>query len=280
MEYDGTLCVRTIGYFQDYALLAGMRPVLDEAITTPILATCPRLLLEAAKKGRATPGKEDDVPAGALQNGGGGGGGRRGEVVVHIRLCNAPYHSYAYYDYSNYFQHVLPRALAAAAREDFQNSGGPNDSIGGGPAGNKQQQQQQQRKPRVTVVSSCDPRRGVVKDLVRQFNATVAPKRSAVADFCYLATARRLVVTESTFGWWAAYVAVPGAKEVHFPGDGAMPLPYDLDPEKVYFHDVRKGQFFGRANAASGKIKYELKAAGHVNATNPVKGKRPKSQRA
>ena len=41
--------------------------------------------------------------------------------------------------------------------------------------------------PRVTVVSSCDSKRGgAVKELVQRFNATIAPKRSAVADFCYL----------------------------------------------------------------------------------------------
>ena len=44
-------------------------------------------------------------------------GPRSGEVVVHIRLCTAPYHSYAYYDLSNYFKHVIPRALRAAAAE-------------------------------------------------------------------------------------------------------------------------------------------------------------------
>ena len=222
---SGTLCVRTIGYFQDYALLAGMRPVLDDAITRPVLSACTRLTASRQS--------------------------RRHEVVVHVRLCSAPYHSYAYYDYSNYFKHVVPRALQAAGGD---------------------------RPAYVTVVSSCDPRRpGAVKELVSHFNATVAPKRSAVEDFCYLATAKHLVVTESTFGWWGAYLAVPNAREVHFPGDGAMPLPYDLDTSKVRFHDVRKGRFHGRADE-EGKLKYELTATGHANATSAVK-KKPKRWR-
>mmetsp|Transcript_44065 Transcript_44065/g.99571 ORF Transcript_44065/g.99571 Transcript_44065/m.99571 type:complete len:598 (-) Transcript_44065:123-1916(-) len=201
-----TLCAKTLGYFQDYALFAGMAPLVHAVIGQPIYKRC------AASFKPPPPN----------------------EVVVHIRLCSGKFHSYNYYNVENYFSHVLPRALDSARL------------VSGEAA------------PVVKVISGCDRHKsGAVKELVEHFNATLPAKRrtTAVEDFCYLTRAKSVVVTESTFGWWGAYLAVPHAKEVHFPGEGAMPLPYDLDAGKVFFHDVTKGRFFGKADR-EGKIVY------------------------
>ena len=69
---------------------------------------------------------------------------------------------------------------------------------------------------RIKIVTACNPRRnGVVKDLLENVpNAEVAKARlvlrrrpkSVAADFAYMARAKRLVVTESTFSFWAAFL--------------------------------------------------------------------------
>lgn len=210
---ESTLCVKTLGYWQDYSIFAGMKPKLDALLTKPLLEEC-------AAKFSLRP--RDPV--------------RASEVSVHVRLCATPHHSYGYYGHENYFGFVLPAALARAA--DAARAGGKTL-----PA------------PSVRVVSQCDASKaGAVRDLVAKFNASLLPggrQRSAAEDLCYLATSNRLVVTESTFGWWGAYLASGNAAEVNLPFEGTMPLPYDLEhlagSASVFFHDTKQRRFFGRA---------------------------------
>ena len=114
---------------------------------------------------------------------------------------------------------------------------------------------------RVKVCAACDATRpGVVRDLVRHLNATVvSPRvvgdgrsRSVEADFAYLARATRLVVTESTYSWWAAYVGA--ATEVHAPGVGTVPVP--ADEHRYVFHDIASRKYWGRWDAAAREIRY------------------------
>ena len=68
----------------------------------------------------------------------------------------------------------------------------------------------------------------------------------------YLARATRLVVTESTYSWWAAYVGA--ATEIHAPGVGIVPVPAG-DPRYV-FHDIASRRYWGRWDPAAREIRY------------------------
>lgn len=140
------------------------------------------------------------------------------DVVCHVRLCDGPVHSYQYFDYETYFRRV------------FESARGP-----------------------VKVVTRCSPaRKGVVQDLVRFENAEVVrPKlldgdgEESAADFVYLSRATRLVITESTFSWWAAFLN-RRAEAVHAPARGVVPVAYDR--AHFVFHDPHRGKYFGRYN--------------------------------
>lgn len=196
LSRDHVTCLKTLGYWQHYALYRGLGPALRA-----------HLKLQALRLSESP--KEDDV-------------------VIHVRLCKAQ-HSYRLYTYENYFRHVFSRL------------------------GNW--------RGRVRVCSACDPRKpGIVKDLVTHLNATVAAPyvegdgrgRSVEADFLYFARASRLVVTESTYSWWAAYVG--DAREIHAPGVGTVPVPAG-EPRYV-FHDIAGKRYWGRWDAGARQITY------------------------
>ena len=73
-----------------------------------------------------------------------------------------------------------------------------------------------------------------------------------IEDFTYLTRAKRLIVTESTFAWWAAFLG--NADEIHAPGSGRMPVPAG-EPRYV-FHDMHSRQYWGRYDATRGTIVY------------------------
>ena len=74
-----------------------------------------------------------------------------------------------------------------------------------------------------------------------------------MAPLCsYLARATRLVVTESTYSWWAAYVGA--ATEVHAPGVGTVPVP--ADEHRYVFHDIASRKYWGRWDPAAREIRY------------------------
>jgi hypothetical protein len=153
------------------------------------------------------------------------------DVVVHVRLCDGPVHQYKYYSWKNYFSHVLPRL--------------------------------QPPPKRIKIVTACNPRRnGVVKDLLENVpNAEVAKPRlrgspttakSVAADFAFMARAKRLVVTESTFSFWAAFLG--DAHEVHAPSAGVLPAP--LGEAGYVFHDVEAKAYWGLYNATARRVAY------------------------
>jgi hypothetical protein len=69
-------------------------------------------------------------------------------------------------------------------------------------------------------------------------------------------SARRLVVAESTFSWWAAVLG--GAREVHAPGAGAVPVPYA--EQRYVFHDAAQGRYWGNWSSASNAVEYAYAA--------------------
>ena len=152
------------------------------------------------------------------------------DVVVHVRLCKTPYHFYQYLDYPTYFAPIL-KGMA-----DVRS---------------------------IKVISACDPKsNGVVKDLVDKANATIATPfvrgaegrkgRSVAADFAYLARAKRLIVTESTYSWWAAFLGA--ADVVHAPGSGVVPVPA-REPRYV-FHDAKARTYWGAYNDTARALVY------------------------
>ena len=198
-------CVKFISYFQDYALFRGLMPSLRDWLP---------LRVDRTLSARPSPL----------------------DIVIHVRLCKTHFHSYRYYDLANYFNYILPQMLLE-------------------PGGH------------LRVLSTCDPAKGgVVKDLIDNFGAihtkphlvleTKSSRRlqqqrphteimgvpSAPADFLYLAQAKRLIICESTFSWWAAVLS--NATEIHAPGSGVVPVAWD-DPRFV-FHDIGQKRYWGR----------------------------------
>ncbi|KAJ1460646.1 hypothetical protein M885DRAFT_331750 [Pelagophyceae sp. CCMP2097] len=184
-------CIRLIGFFQDYVLYRDLTPLLRSwlPMKRPSLSEEPKKF----------------------------------DVVVHIRLCNAPYHVYRYYSVGNYFGTILDVLAPRAAKR------------GGG----------------VRVITTCDASKpGVTRDLVEHYGARVVKptlaadghRNTAAADFFYLARAKTLVVSESTFSYWAALLGE--AQTVHAPGSGAVPVPWH-EP-RYTFHDVVEGTFWGK----------------------------------
>jgi len=154
------------------------------------------------------------------------------EIVAHVRLCNGPMHYYRYYDLDNYFKPILDQY--------------PNRTL--------------------KVITGCDAKkRGIVNDLVTIYGAKVAQPRfreenttvvrSIAADFLYLARAKTLIVTESTYGFWAAFLSQ--ASTVHAPADGSVPVPY-LENNYV-FHDIKKAKYWGHYDPTSKSILYAEK---------------------
>lgn len=68
-----------------------------------------------------------------------------------------------------------------------------------------------------------------------------------------MSRAKRIVVTESTYSWWAAFLGQ--AHEVHAPGSGVVPVPYQ---ERHYvFHDINDHRYWGRYNTSAKAVVYE-----------------------
>lgn len=173
-------CVKLLGYFQDYSLLAGLMPLVRQW-----LPLRPRRLAE-------TP-----LPT---------------DIVVHVRLCRTNFHAYTYYSVENYYGPILDRLTGD-----------------------------------VKLVTACPiDKRGVAMDLVRKYGATLVrpagASRDTAADFVYMTRATTLVISESTFSWWAA--ALSNATQVHAPGLKAAIAPAWDDPRYV-FHDVHTKRYWG-----------------------------------
>lgn len=156
-------CLKLIGYFQDYVLVKDQLELIREWLPM------------RESKG---PGPKD--------------------IVVHVRLCNGPLHSYAYCD-KRYYETIL---------KDME---GP-----------------------VKIVTTCD--NGVVNKLSGKI-----VNRGPANDFLYLAQAKRLIICESTFSWWAAMLS--NATEIHAPASGVVPVAFD-DP-RFTFHEPDGSQFSG-----------------------------------
>ena len=203
-----TTCVKALGYFQDYALLRGAGETLRSNL----------LRAPSANERPLTEEPSSD------------------DVVIHVRLCNGPYHFYRYYDVPNYFRPILHEMSDS---DEF---------------------------PPIKIITGCDPKQpGVVRDLIETFHAQVAHPalsnqgshhRSIAADFLYLTRATTLIVTESTFGFWAAFLNRV-AHTIHAPADGSVPVPY-LEPNYV-FHDIHRSAFWGVFHNDSNSIVFPIR---------------------
>ena len=66
------------------------------------------------------------------------------DVVLHVRLCDSPFHYYKYYDVHTYFGPILARLRP-------------------------------EKGGRLRLVTTCDPKKvGVAADLVRDYGAIIA----------------------------------------------------------------------------------------------------------
>uniref|UniRef100_A0A7S3JMN3 Glycosyl transferase family 11 n=1 Tax=Aureoumbra lagunensis TaxID=44058 RepID=A0A7S3JMN3_9STRA len=203
---DRLRCIKFIGYFQEYALYRGLLPLVRQWLPFRL----DRRITEL-------PSTKD--------------------LVIHIRLCNAPYHVYKYFDIDNYFGPLLQRIKPR-----------PGGSI--------------------RIITTCQAKdRGVTEELKKPpFHAIVTrpllydstnsqlDKASGLAaDFLYLAHATRLIICESTFSWWAAILS--NATEIHAPASGMVPVAID-DPRFV-FHDIVKRRYFGKPDIDHTTIAYQ-----------------------
>ena len=76
-----------------------------------------------------------------------------------------------------------------------------------------------------------------------------------------MARARRIVVTESTFSFWAAFLG--RADEIHAPGASILPIPL-AEPGYV-FHDVKSERYWGRWNGTKRNVDYAYTGEGEVS---------------
>ena len=104
------------------------------------------------------------------------------------------------------------------------------------------------------VACHCAANHPTVAALAARYGARVAPMMDywhEMGDWLFLRAATRLVMSQSTFSWWAAYLG--DAREVHYPlvGDwwaGKQPR-HQLWPDddaRYVFHDVINGRYFLR----------------------------------
>mmetsp|Transcript_26900 Transcript_26900/g.82758 ORF Transcript_26900/g.82758 Transcript_26900/m.82758 type:complete len:301 (+) Transcript_26900:959-1861(+) len=205
-------CLKTIGYWQAYGLYAGLSGFLRTNIERQ-----PLVLVD-------DPGPDD--------------------VVVHVRKCRWDpdrkhpdyFEKDRLYSWDNYFRHIFEHL-------DLRNG-------------------------TVKIISVCKLESDVVAELRANVNATIAHpeltnvtanphhmlRREAaiLTDFTYMSRARRLVVTESTLAWWAAFLG--DADEVHAPGSGRTPVP--AAEAHYIFHDIHSRHYWGRYNTARRSIVY------------------------
>lgn len=167
-------CLKSIGYFQDYVLVKDQLSLIRGWL----------------------PMRLGKAPA-------------PNDVVLHVRLCNGPLHSYRFCD-ATYYETILA------------NMDGP-----------------------IKVVTTCDT--GVVDRLRGKII-----NRGPANDFVYLAQAKRLIICESTFSWWAAMLS--NATEIHAPASGVVPVAFD-DPRFI-FHEPDGSHFFGKFDPASSRISF------------------------
>jgi hypothetical protein len=73
-----------------------------------------------------------------------------------------------------------------------------------------------QRYDRLMVMTD-EPSHPFIQRLQSEFAAIPGQPESPLADFAVLMAARRLVMTPSTFSWWAAWLGP--AAQIHFPRD-------------------------------------------------------------
>mmetsp|Transcript_7564 Transcript_7564/g.11335 ORF Transcript_7564/g.11335 Transcript_7564/m.11335 type:complete len:441 (+) Transcript_7564:1118-2440(+) len=209
--HPNSTCLKTLGYFQHYALLRGYGTILRNSL----LRIRDDLILSQE------PTSDD--------------------IVIHIRLCNGPIHHYHYYTLNNYFRHILVPLLSSSAlpRRNIKIISGCNPNTQGVVSDlirtygailvhptfyddetNENQQQQQHKKRR-----------------------NHHPIRSIAADFVYLTRAKTLILTESTYAFWSGFLN-RGAMEIHAPASGPVPIPY-AEPNYI-FHDIHKGRYWGK----------------------------------
>jgi hypothetical protein len=101
------------------------------------------------------------------------------------------------------------------------------------------------------LASRCGLKDVVAERLAEEYGAILTPLAEVhpdTADFLFMLASRRLVMTQSTFAWWAAFLG-GGAEEVHYPlvGEwwGKRPRHRLYPSESRYiFHDLYADRMF------------------------------------
>jgi hypothetical protein len=100
------------------------------------------------------------------------------------------------------------------------------------------------------IVSRCGMRHPTAMYLAKKYGAALAPSvsgREDTSDFLFMQSASTIIMSQSTYAWWAAWLS--SAKEVHYPlvGDwwGKKPR-HTLFPDEPHyvFHDLVQQRFF------------------------------------
>lgn len=103
---------------------------------------------------------------------------------------------------------------------------------------------------RLWIVSPCGTDHDVGARLRDDYGAQALPPPPHVAmmqDFLFMTQAKRIIMSQSTFAWWAAYLSA--ADEIHYPlvGEWWGNLPRHMlypDEPRYVFHDLYSSRFF------------------------------------
>lgn len=110
------------------------------------------------------------------------------------------------------------------------------------------------RRPwqKLWVCSRCGEDDPTFKHLQREYGAVLAPETDSpwptgTLDWLFLKHAHRLVMSQSTYAWWAAFLG--DAVEIHYPlvgdwwGHSPRHTLYPVEESRYVFHDLHTGLF-------------------------------------
>ncbi|EGD72227.1 hypothetical protein PTSG_00248 [Salpingoeca rosetta] len=153
------------------------------------------------------------------------------DIVVHLRAyhgCEGEEHEYdpteAFVDLPwDYYDRILQR---------YQRKGGWDT---------------------VWLASRCGEHHPIAQQLMTKYGARViqgdgSKNWASMHDWLFMRSARRLVMSQSTYAWWAAWLG--DAEEVHYPlagdwwGKGPRHTLYPVDEPRYVFHDLLADEYF------------------------------------
>eukprot|EP01147_Barroeca_monosierra_P008989 gene8989-1320_t len=101
------------------------------------------------------------------------------------------------------------------------------------------------------VSCRCSGNHNITQSLVTNYKARLVPRTGVnpeTEDWLFMQHATYLIMSQSTFAWWAAWLG--NAEIVHYPligdwwGDNARHKLYPIDEPRYFYHDLLKYSFF------------------------------------